>query len=85
MNAQRIRKTIPRVHVQVTQPDDCLDCHLCNRVCPMTLNVQAMVRQGRTSNPECITCGACAAACRKGLLRFGYARDSDRVRNGHKA
>ncbi|MGE5609519.1 MAG: 4Fe-4S binding protein [Bacillota bacterium] len=49
----------------------CVDCGLCNRVCPMELKVSHEV-----GGPECIACGDCVKVCpRRGIKRsFGLGQ-----------
>ena len=49
----------------------CTDCMKCSKGCPMSLDVNAMVRQGRMENAECILCGSCVDACPENVI--GYA------------
>ncbi|MDD2836234.1 MAG: 4Fe-4S dicluster domain-containing protein, partial [Methanothrix sp.] len=41
----------------------CMDCDKCSKSCPMGLDVNNMVRQGRMENTECILCGGCVDVC----------------------
>jgi polyferredoxin len=50
--------------------DRCTDCKRCSNDCPMGLDVNAMVRQGRMENSECILCGVCADVCPKQAIQF---------------
>ncbi|MBT4824143.1 4Fe-4S binding protein [Candidatus Woesearchaeota archaeon] len=43
----------------------CIDCGICNKVCPMQLTVNQI-----THNPDCIKCGRCISACPKKALKF---------------
>lgn len=47
----------------------CTDCQQCNKVCPMSLNVSEMVRQSNMDSLDCILCGECCSACKKGVLK----------------
>lgn len=51
----------------------CIDCKLCTRNCPMSLDVNAMVRRENMSSPECISCGACVDVCPKKVLSFSFS------------
>jgi len=50
----------------------CIDCGKCSKACPMSLDVNAMVRQGQMENAECILCGNCADTCPQGALRYAW-------------
>lgn len=51
----------------------CIDCKKCSRVCPMGLDVHAMVRNESMENTECILCASCADACPKDVIALGWA------------
>jgi len=48
----------------------CIDCKSCTKNCPMSLDVNAMVRKGSMINSECILCGTCADICPKGVIEY---------------
>lgn len=50
----------------------CINCRQCVRICPMSLDVNEMVRSNRMNNPECILCGQCVDTCSKGAVRYGF-------------
>jgi len=43
----------------------CIDCNICNKVCPMYLKVNEI-----THKPDCIKCSRCIVACPKKALSF---------------
>jgi len=45
--------------------DKCIDCNLCNKVCPMHLTVNEI-----SHKPDCIKCGRCIDVCPKKALKF---------------
>jgi polyferredoxin len=51
----------------------CVDCGQCTRTCPMSLDVNAMVRAGKVENPECILCGACVDTCSRKVIRYTFS------------
>lgn len=55
-------------------PESCSLCHICTKRCPMSLPVEEMVKAGRMENRECILCGTCVDACKKGALVFQWGR-----------
>jgi len=54
--------------------DQCIRCGLCNKACPM--NVEVMdAKGGRVTDMECINCNMCVNACpKKGALSTGFTR-----------
>ena len=62
---------IPHLHLE-GEPDKCIDCKLCTKNCPMSLDVNAMVRRGGMFSPECISCGACVDVCPKRAISFSW-------------
>ncbi|SES69011.1 4Fe-4S binding domain-containing protein [Methanococcoides vulcani] len=45
--------------------ESCVDCKLCEKVCPMELEVRDI-----GNNPDCIKCGRCVDKCPKDSLSF---------------
>lgn len=60
----------PALQVVFSQ-DKCTDCKLCERHCPMNLELDAASRQGSVGDMDCILCGNCIDACKSGALRYG--------------
>jgi ferredoxin-type protein NapH len=50
----------------------CIDCKRCTRACPMSLDVNQMVRDGAMENSECILCGSCVDTCPKDVLAYTF-------------
>ena len=63
----------PALHLQPT-PAACSDCKSCNRHCPMSLDVNSMVRSGNMRNSECILCGECADGCSKEAIHLTWKK-----------
>jgi len=62
----------PALHLEA-EKDRCTGCGTCARECPMSLEVDAMVRKGEMENAECILCGSCADACPQGAIRYAWS------------
>lgn len=67
------RTHTPALHLEA-QTEECLDCGLCAKSCPMSLDVPALVASGSMAHSECILCGTCVDQCRQGVIRFAWRR-----------
>lgn len=63
---------IPALRVRVKEKEKCIECRLCDRACPMTLEVTKMVQEGAINHLECISCGNCSAVCRHSAIEYGF-------------
>jgi len=50
----------------------CIDCMVCTKQCPMSLNVNAMVKENKMENSECILCATCIDGCKKSVIKFTF-------------
>jgi ferredoxin-type protein NapH len=48
----------------------CINCHICNKNCPMSLNVSEKVSIEKMDDNECILCGTCVDTCPKKAIAF---------------
>ncbi|MBN1138442.1 MAG: 4Fe-4S binding protein [Anaerolineae bacterium] len=55
------------------EPDKCTDCQTCTRNCPMSLDVNHLVRSGDMEDGECILCGSCVDNCPQDVLCFSFS------------
>lgn len=51
----------------------CISCKSCNKVCQMSLDVNAMAQSGRMENTECILCGECSDVCPKNVICYSFS------------
>lgn len=58
----------------VAAAERCADCQVCERDCPMSLDVPAMVQRGDMENSECVLCGKCVDSCAKHAIRYSFSR-----------
>jgi ferredoxin-type protein NapH len=56
------------------QQDKCIDCKTCNKKCPMSLDINGMVKSGMMENSECILCGTCVDNCNKGVIKYSFSK-----------
>lgn len=68
----RNRVRWPSLRLRVA-PDRCTNCGLCTRNCPMSLDVNAMVRRGDMEHAECILCGQCVDGCPREAIRYTFS------------
>jgi polyferredoxin len=54
--------------------DRCTDCLSCTRNCPMSLEVNQMVRAQDMEADECILCGTCVDNCPSDAIRYSFSR-----------
>jgi polyferredoxin len=52
----------------------CIDCMTCTKNCPMSLDVNNMVKSGNLENSECILCGTCIDGCEKSVIKYSFRR-----------
>lgn len=62
---------LPALHL-VSEPEKCTDCLTCTRNCPMSLDVNGMVKLGKMENPECILCGNCVDGCTTKTIHYAF-------------
>ncbi|MBN1485710.1 MAG: 4Fe-4S binding protein [Chloroflexia bacterium] len=55
------------------EPEKCNECRRCNRVCPMSLDVLALVQKGSMEHDDCILCGSCVDNCPKDVLHYSFS------------
>ncbi len=56
----------------ITKPDLCNSCGLCSRLCPMSLPIDEMIKNGEICHSECTLCSTCIDSCPKGVIKFGF-------------
>lgn len=60
----------------------CVECGICDKKCPMGVQIATEVQRGEIKSTDCILCGECVDICKKGVL--GYAvRQSKKTRSPH--
>jgi ferredoxin-type protein NapH len=50
------------------QKNACVGCKLCNKNCPINIDVYSYKEEGKVTNPDCLKCNACVAKCPKKAL-----------------
>jgi polyferredoxin len=54
----------------IANKDACINCHICDKSCPMSLNVAEKVQSEKMEDNECILCGACIDSCPKNAITY---------------
>jgi ferredoxin-type protein NapH len=62
----------PSLRLQAN-PALCGDCLSCTTHCPMSLDVNGMVKLKAMENDECILCGTCVDGCAKKAIRYSFS------------
>lgn len=57
----------------VADRTSCKECGTCTAVCPMSIDVQAMVARGSMEDAECVLCGTCCDACPSNVIRYSFS------------
>ena len=61
--------------------EKCVDCKTCSKNCPMSLNVNEMVKSGYMENTECILCGTCIDVCPNNVIKYSFSKPNYNVCN----
>lgn len=64
---------LPALYLTV-EKEKCIDCKMCSKICPMSLNVHEMVKSGSMEKDECILCGNCVSVCPKEVIKITFGR-----------
>ena len=51
---------------------NCSNCELCNKSCPMGLDVNYMVKNDTMDDLNCILCGECIKNCPKNVINYSF-------------
>ena len=62
---------LPRLHLKA-EKESCIGCKQCSKLCPMSLDVQAMVEAPDMKHVECILCGECVDICPKKAISYTF-------------
>lgn len=52
----------------------CIGCKQCTKVCPMSINVEDMVKKETIENDDCILCGECCKVCKTSAIKRIYGK-----------
>lgn len=72
---RKIRNSINLPSLQlISNTEKCINCKLCDKKCPMSLEVNKMVQDKNLENSECILCGSCVDNCPKGAINYSFGQ-----------
>jgi len=54
--------------------EKCIDCFKCTKNCPMSLDVNGMVKDEKMENSECILCGTCIDSCKQEVINYTFSK-----------
>ena len=63
---------IPSLHLK-NNHENCSNCKICNKSCPMGLDVNDMVKNNAMDNLNCILCGECIENCPKKAINYSFS------------
>lgn len=52
--------------------DKCMSCGICDKACPMSIDVSRRVKQSEMYDDECILCGECVDKCPKKVISYKF-------------
>ncbi len=64
---------IPQLRI-LADKDKCIECGICNKQCPMSIDVRSSVKNEIIKTSDCILCGECVDGCKKQVLRYSFKR-----------
>ena len=56
------------------ETESCKSCMLCNKNCPMNIDVMDSVKMGEMKNTECILCGNCVDICKHKVIKYSITK-----------
>lgn len=65
---------IQRLNLTSNQKN-CSKCDICNKACPMGIEVSQMVLANSMENANCILCGECAEACPRDVINYSLDKE----------
>ena len=69
---------IPALHIK-SNPENCTDCGLCSKICPMGIDVPKAFATGTINSIECINCGECIDVCKKEVMQFSFKNVKSKI------
>lgn len=61
--------------IRVTDKDSCTNCKMCNKACPMLIDVNAyVIKNNPINHRQCILCERCVSSCSQNVLKVDSKR-----------
>ena len=57
-----------------TNVNNCTSCKICNKKCPMNLDVLENVKKNKLNDTECILCGNCIDNCKQKVIKYSMTK-----------
>jgi polyferredoxin len=54
--------------------ENCSKCNICNKACPMGIEVSQMVLENSMKDANCILCGECSEACPRDVINYSLGK-----------
>jgi len=72
---RKLRNTLawPALRLKA-DPARCTDCLTCTANCPMSLDVNGLVKSGHMEHTECILCGSCVDGCPSKAIVYSFSK-----------
>jgi ferredoxin-type protein NapH len=65
---------LPVLHLD-SDEEKCTNCNVCNKSCPMGLEINGMIHNSSMRNVNCILCGECANICPKDAINYSFGKE----------
>ncbi|MFC1529347.1 4Fe-4S binding protein [Gemmatimonadota bacterium] len=63
---------LPSLYVRAVDLDNCKNCKICTKICPMSIDVNETIKQRKPLPNNCIQCGLCIDECPRGVYAFAF-------------
>lgn len=54
--------------------NNCTSCKICNKKCPMNLDVLGNINKEKLNDTECILCGSCIDNCKQKVIKYSMTK-----------
>lgn len=54
--------------------NNCTSCKICNKKCPMNLDVLGNINKKKLNDTECILCGNCIDNCKQKVIKYSMTK-----------